>query len=382
MAADIEIRKVETSEDFRAFYEFPWTLYKNDPNWIPPLVSMRREILDKKRNPSWDYLEGDYFCAWRNGQLVGTVAAFINQRHNEFHDERIGWFGAFETIEDEHVARKLLDTAEDWVRARGYAAIRGPQTLTTHEEVGALVDGFTPPVLQMVYNPPYYGPYIEAAGFHKAMDMYSFFLSQDHAADVGLNQRLMRIAQSIMKRNKIEIRPANPRNMRGEFALIKEIYNSAWEKNWGFVPLTEREFDAFIESLGMIVDARMLFFATIEGDPAGFIVAVPDLNQAFQRAHPRPGVPEIFTLLQVLWHWKVRRVIDGVRVPLMGVKTKYRGRGVDAVMYSHVLESIINCGYGKSDSGWILEKNEAMVSIAQNFGSEIYKTYRLYEKAL
>jgi len=382
MMADIEIRKVETDQDFRAFFTFPWTLYKNDPNWIAPLVSMRRDILDKKRSAAFAYIEGDYFCAYRNGELVGTIAAYINHRHNDYHGEHIGWFGAFETIEDEEVAQKLLATAQDWVREKGYETIRGPQTLTTHEEVGALVDGFTPPVLQMVYNPPYYGPYIEAAGFQKAMDMYSFFLTRDHAAEVGLNQRLMRIAQSIMKRNKITIRQANPKDMRGEFERIKEVYNNAWEKNWGFVPLTEREFDAFIESLGMIVDARMLYFAYVEDELAGFILAVPDLNQVFKLARPRPQVPEIWTLLQVLWHWKVRRVVDTVRVPLMGVKIKYHGRGVDAVMYSYILDAVINCGYGKSDSGWILEGNQTMVSIAQNFGSHIYKTYRLYEKAL
>ncbi|MCA9908631.1 MAG: GNAT family N-acetyltransferase [Anaerolineae bacterium] len=382
MATNIEIRKVATAQELRAFIEFPWTLYKNDPNWIPPLVSMRRDVLDKKRNPAWEYLDGDYFCAWRNGQLIGTVAAFINQRHNEYHDEQIGWFGAFETIEDEHVAQKLLDTAADWVRAKGYTTIRGPQTLTTHEEVGLLIDGFTPPVLQMVYNPPYYRSFIEDAGFQKSMDMYSFFLSSDQAAEGGLNGRLMRIAQSIMKRNKITIRQANPRNMRSEFELIKDIYNSAWEKNWGFVPLTERELDMVVEALGMIVDPRMLFFASVEDEPAGFILAVPDMNQVFQRVRPRPGVPELLSLLQVVWHWKVRHVVDGVRVPLMGVKTKYRGRGVDAVMYSHILESVINCGYKNSDSGWILATNEAMVSIAKNFGSQIYKTYRLYEKAL
>ncbi|MCC6616294.1 MAG: N-acetyltransferase [Anaerolineae bacterium] len=382
MAADVEIRKVETDQDFRAFFTFPWTLYKNDPNWIAPLVSMRRDILDKKRSAAFDYIEGDYFNAYRNGELVGTIAAYINHRHNEYHGERLGWFGAFETIEDEAVAQKLLTTAQDWVRAKGYPLIRGPQTLTTHEEVGALVDGFTPPVLQMVYNPPYYGPYIEAAGFEKAMDMYSFFLARDHAVETGLTTRLMRIAQSIMKRNKITIRQADPRHMRQEFERIKEVYNAAWEKNWGFVPLTEREFDAFIDALGMIVDARMLFFAYVQDELAGFILAVPDLNQVFKYARPRPQVPEIWSLLQVLWHWKVRRVVDTVRVPLMGVKIPYHGRGVDAVMYSHILDAVIRVGYAYSDSGWILEKNEAMVSIAQNFGSHIYKTYRLYEKAL
>jgi GNAT superfamily N-acetyltransferase len=382
MSSGIEVRKIDNPRDYRSFFEFPWTLYKDDPNWIPPLLSIRRDTLDKQRNPAWEYMEGDYFGAWRGDALVGTVAAFINHRHNAFHNERIGWFGAFESVDDDAVAKALIETACEWVRAKGYLTLRGPQTFTSTEEVGTLVDGFEPPVLLMPYNPPYYGHLIESAGLHKVMDVYSFYLDQAEARHSGLYTRLDRIAQSIMKRNKITVRPATPGKLKAEFALVKDIYNKAWEKNWGFVPLNERELDALVSALGMIVDARMLYFAYVNNDPAGFILAVPDLNQVFHRAYPRPGEPEVLTLLKVLWHWKVRKIINGVRVPLMGVKELYRGRGVDAVLYAHILRAITECGYFRSDSGWILETNETMVSIAKNFGSRIYKTHRLYEKAL
>jgi GNAT superfamily N-acetyltransferase len=378
----ITIRKVDNARDYRAFFNFPWTLYRNDSNWVPPLLSSRREILEAKHNPAWEYLEGDYFCAWRGDELVGTVAAFVNKRHNEFHGEQVGWFGAFETINDDSVARALIDTAADWVRAKGLPVLRGPQTLTTHELVGCLVDGFMPPALLMPYNPPYYGRLIESAGLQKCADMFSFYLDQDEARAHGLYDRLARISQSIMKRNKITVQPADPKNLKAAFANIKEIYNTAWDKNWGFVPLTPRELDAIVDGLGMVVDARMLYFGYVEDQLAGFILAVPDLNKAILRAYPRPGEWELFTLLKVLWHWKIRSKIDTVRVPLMGVKSDYRSRGVDAVLYSYILQAITNCGYHKSDSGWILEKNETMVSIAQNFGSRIYKTHRLYEKAV
>jgi GNAT superfamily N-acetyltransferase len=378
----ITIRKVDNPRDYRAFFNFPWTLYRNDPNWVPPLLSSRREILETKHNPAWEYLEGDYFCAWRGSELVGTVAAFVNKRHNEFHDEQVGWFGAFETIDDEAVAHALIDTAAEWVRARGLPMLRGPQTLTTHELVGCLVDGFMPPALLMPYNPTYYARLIESAGLQKVTDMYSFYLDQDEARANGLYDRLARISQSIMKRNKITVQVADPKNLKAAFANIKDIYNTAWDKNWGFVPLTPRELDAIVDGLGMVVDARMLYFGYVEGQLAGFILAVPDLNMAIKHAYPRPGEWEVFTLLKVLWHWKVRNKIDTVRVPLMGVKSEYRSRGVDAVLYSHILQAITDCDYHKSDSGWILEKNETMVSIAQNFGSRIYKTHRLYEKAV
>jgi GNAT superfamily N-acetyltransferase len=382
MSQPVDIRKVSTAREYDAFVHFPWTLYKDDPNWVPTLLSIRRDTFDKQRNPAWEYMEGDYFCAWRGDTLVGTVAAFINHRHNEFQGERVGWFGAFETYDDAGVAQALIDTAANWVRDKGYGILRGPQTFTATEEVGVLVDGFQPPALLMPYNPPYYGRLIEQCGLSKVMDMYSFYLNQAEAGSGGLHERLGRIAQSIMKRSKITIRAGDAKHIKRDFALLKEIYNSAWEKNWGFVPLTPRELDALVNGLGAIVDPRMLFLAFVDGDPAGFILSVPDMNQVFRLAYPRPGEPEVFTLLKLLWHWKVRKRIDGVRVPLMGVKQQYRGRGVDAVLYSHVLRAITECGYFHSDSGWILETNEAMVSIAKNFGSHIYKTHRLYEKAL
>ena len=170
MSNPVAVRKVENAGDFRAFFEFPWHLYKNDPHWVPPLLSMRRDLLDKEKNPAWaEYMEGDYFAAWRGDQIVGTIVAYINHRHNKFHEEHIGWFGAFEVYDDQEAATALLETAAEWVKSRGYDAVRGPQTFTTHEECGLLVDGFTRPTLLMPYNYPYYQQLVENAGFHKNM---------------------------------------------------------------------------------------------------------------------------------------------------------------------------------------------------------------------
>lgn len=377
----LTIRKVESEADFKAFFEFPWTLYKNDPNWVPPLLSMRRDLFDKRKSPSWEYLEGDFFGAWRDDKLVGTVSGFVNHRHNEFHNEHIGWFGAFEVYDDREAALALLDTAAEWVRSRGYTAIRGPQTFTTHEETGLLVDGFTRPILLYPYNPPYYAGLIEAAGFHKVMDTYGFYLSREKAVSTGLLERLGRIAGSIMKRNKVTIRQIDRKNLTAEFQLFKDLYNAAWEKNWGFTPMTPRELDALVKSLGQFFDPDLAFFGYVDNQPAGFILSIPDFNQVLARANPRPGVPELLTLVRALWHWKVRPVIDWARVPLMGVKSEYRGKGVDAVLYYYVLDALLNGRYQHCDSGWILEANTNMVSIAKNFGSDIYKTFRYYEKS-
>lgn len=377
----VNVRKVETPADFRAFFEFPWTLYKDDPNWVPPLLSMRSDLLNKKKNPSWEYMEGDYFAAWRGDKIVGTIAALINHRHNEFHQEHVGWFGAFEVYDDQEAATALLNTAAEWVKAKGYDAIRGPQTFTTHEDCGVLVDGFTPPVLLMPYNHPYYQKLVENAGFVKAMDIYSFHVSRARQAEIGLQDRLGRITQGVMKRNKITIRNIDRKNLKQEFVLFKEIYNVAWDKNWGFVPMTPKELDALVVSLGQFFEPRFAFFAYVDGEPAGFVLSIPDFNQVLHKAYARPGTPEIFTLLKALWYWKIRPVMTWARIPLLGVKEAYRNKGVDAALYYHVLTALLNDPrIEHSDSGWILESNTNMVSIAKSFGSDIYKTHRFYEK--
>lgn len=380
--APVEVRQVSTPAAFRAFFRFPWVLYRENPHWVPMLLSMRRELLDQQNNPSWQYMEGDYFAAWRGDQIVGTIAAYINHRHNDFQDERIGWFGAFEVYDDAEAARALLDTAAAWVREKGYPAMRGPQTFTTHEECGLLIDGFERPVLLMPYNPPYYQRLIEnAGGFHKVMDTHSYHLTKEHAQEVFADGRMKRLAEAAMKRHNITVRQIDPRNLKGDFQLFKDLYNAGWVKNWGFVPMTPAELDALVESLGMFFDPKLAFFGEINGDPAGFVMAVPDFNQVLKAANPRPGVPEIYTLLRALWFWKVRRVIDWVRVPLIGIKPEYRQTGVDAAMYYHLIEAIMASDWIRhSDGGWALETNDLIISIAKRFGYEQYRTYRYYEK--
>jgi GNAT superfamily N-acetyltransferase len=244
-----------------------------------------------------------------------------------------------------------------------------------------LVDGFTRPVLLMPYNYPYYPRLTEAAGFHKAMDAYSFHLSREGVRQHSTDERLERLTKRVMERQKIAIRPIDRHNLKAEFQLFKDLYNTAWEKNWGFVPMTPRELDALVKSLGQFFNPDFAFFAEVDGQPAGFIMAIPDFNQVLHRAYPRPGEPELFTLMKALWHWKINPVIRWARIPLMGVKEEYRKTGVAATLYYYAIKALLATWYVEhSDSGWILESNENMVSIALSFGSTIYKTHRIYEK--
>lgn len=377
----VEVRKVVSQSDFKPFFEFPWTLYKGDPNWVPPLLSMRRELFDKKKGAAWEYMDGDFFTAWRGDHLLGTIGVVVNRRHNEFHDENIAWFGAFEVENDPEAASALLETAHQWAKDRGCTALRGPQTFTTHEETGLLVEGFTRPVILYPYNKPYYQALVEGAGFTGVMDTYGYYLSAAKAIEIGTLDRLNRLSVAIEKRNKITVRMTDPKNLKAEFQLFKDLYNAAWEKNWGFVPMTPRELDNMVKSLGQFFDYRLSFFSYVDGVPAGMIMGFPDFNQVLMKANPKPGTPEIFTLLKALYYWKVAKVIDWGRVPLLGVKEEYRGKGVDVVLYGALLRSMIESGYKHSDSGWILSTNQPMTGIAKNVGGEIYKVYRYYEKA-
>jgi GNAT superfamily N-acetyltransferase len=380
MSSSVTVRKADNPADFKAFFEFPWTLYKNDPNWVPVLLSMRRDLLNKKKNPSWEYMEGEYFAAWRGDKIVGTITAFINHRHNEFHGEHVGWFGTFEVYDDQEAAAALLNTAADWVKSRGYDAILGPQSFTTHEECGILVDGFVRPVLLMPYNPPYYQRLVETAGFEKSMDLYSFYLSREGAHEKGTFERLERLTNGIMKRSNITVRPTNAKNLKEDFKLFRELYNAGWEKNWGFVPMTEKELDALVEGLGMFFDPALAFFAFVDGDPAGFVLPVPDFNQVLQKVYPHPGEPEVISLIKALYYWKINPVIDWVRAPLFGIKEEYRKKGLDAVLLYHSLKAILQGKFNHSDEGWILEVNNPIITVLKSIGTDIYKTHRLYQR--
>jgi GNAT superfamily N-acetyltransferase len=380
MSEKIEIRPIYTKQEFRQFFEFPWVLYRAEPNWIPPLLSMRRDLLDKKKNPAWEYMEGQYFGAWRGDKLVGTVTALINHRHNEIWNERVGWFGTFELYNEQAIADALLSTAAEWVKGRGYPVIRGPQSFTTHEDTGLLVDGFLPPVLLMPYNPEYYQGLVEAAGFKKRMDMSSFYFHRDMEATTGMGARMKKLADWAAKRYKITIRSFDTKRKNEEFRLFRDLYNEGWDKNWGFVPMNDKELDVLIESLGMFVEPELAFFALVDGVAAGFALAVPDFNEMLQKAYPRPSVPELFSLLKVAWHWKITKSTRGTRLPLMGVKEEFRDMGVHTVLLNACFEHI-PAQYDHIDCGWVLETN-TLYDMSLKLGAKAYKTHRIYEKEL
>ena len=382
MTASLSIRKAETKADLKTFATFPWKVHLGNPYWVPPLLSMQWHKIDKQKYAGWEYMEGDFFIAWRGDQPVGTIAAFINHRHNEYWNEHIGFFGLFEVLDDAEAAAALLETASDYVHAKGYDALRGPASYSTNAECGLLVGGFDdPPVLMYPYNPPYYQGLLERVpGFEKVMDLYSYYITLEGAEQTPALEQIKRITQKNSQRRGITVRTADSSHLKDEFDLLKDIYNRAWEKNWGFVPFSDRELDEMIHEIGQFFVPEMAFFASVNGRPVAFLLAFPDMNQALHRARPRPGKPEPVTLLQTLWHWKLRPKINRVRIMLMGVEEGYRQIGVEAAMFIRAYEAGISLGWHHADGGWVLETNDPMNQLATALNGRVYKTFRFYER--
>ncbi|NLE76275.1 MAG: N-acetyltransferase [Chloroflexi bacterium] len=375
----VVVRPVLSQRDLMAFIKFPFRLYKDDPYWVPPLIAERKLFFNPRRNPFYDHAEVQLFLAERAGQVVGTISAHINHTHNEFHDEKVGFFGFFEVMDDPGAAQALLHTACVWVHERGMAAIRGPMNFSTNEESGLLVDGFDcPPVVFMTYNPRYYQGFIEAFGMHKAMDLWAYKLDiaavgQDMA---GFPPKLKRVVDLAMKRQRFTVRKVNMKDFENELGRAKVIYNSAWQRNWGFVPMSDEEIDHLARGVKGWVDPNLIFIAEIDGRPVGVSISLPDMNQPLLHMGGRL-LP--FGWLKYLWH---RRRISICRVFAMGVLEEYRAIGIDAVFYYLTAKNGLPKGYAMAEMSWILENNTMMNRAIQMLGGTVYKTYRVYEYPL
>jgi len=382
-AADVRIVPVTTEQQRRQFARFPWRIYANDPLWVPPLFMDYLALLTPGKHPFWEHAHQQLFLAERGGQVVGTIGAHVNHRHNEIHEDKVGFFGFFEVIEEYPVAEALLAAATDWQREQGMAAIRGPENPSQNEEVGLLVDGFDRPrVIMMTYNPRYYQEFIERAGFQKAQDLWAWLIRTNvFDYDVQkLPRKFVHVAEQARKRENLVVRKLDMKHFDDDVEIAKIIYNAAWEKNWGFVPFTEPEIEHLAKELKMILDPDLVHFALIDGQPVGVCLGVPDVYQAMFKARPQPnGWSLPLTLGKFLWH---RRKIDTFRLMIMGVLPEYRALGIDSLFYVETARAAFAKGYEYCEMSWILESNDMMNRIIERLGGKIYKTYRIYEKSV
>ena len=377
LAADVTVTPVQSTADRDAFVKFPYRLYRSDPNWVPPLMMERKDFLDPAKNPWLEFGKIELFLARRNGEVVGRIAAVEDPRYNDFHGVKQGFFGMFECIDDAQVARGLFDAASQWVRSRGFAQMLGPVGFSTNYECSVLVEGFdAPPLVMMAYNPRYYAGLFEACGFSKAKDLWAWELS----TSIPPPEKVSRIAEKVRQREGVVVRPVNMKDFEGELRRIKEIYNSAWEKNWGFVPMTEREFDHMAREMKPMVVPELLLIAEVKGEPVAFSMTIPDANVAIKAAGGRLthyGLPTGLVKLLL-----ASRKIKRLRLVTLGIKEGFRKRGIDAILYLDTLKTARSLGYTGGEISWTLEDNHLVNRAIESMGGRKYKTYRLYEREL
>jgi GNAT superfamily N-acetyltransferase len=373
----VKIRRVENDQDKMRFIKLPWEIYRDDPNWVPPLIFDVRNNLNPQKNPFFKHSEIEFYLAEKDGKLVGRIAAIKNDNHNNFYKDKAGFFGFFETIDDEEVSDLLLDAACDWCKNKGFDTIIGPVNPSTNDECGLLVDGFdSPPVFLMTYNPKHYIKKIEDFGFEKAKDLYAYDIESQVINDEKVMAKLERMADLIAKRSGVTLRKVNMKDLINEVRKIEEVYNSAWEDNWGFVPITTDEFDYMAASLKAVVNPDLVMFAEIDGKPVGFSLSLPDFNQVLKKMNGRLLPFGIFKLLTG------KKKINNLRVIIMGVKPEYQKKGIDSLFYLETIKAGNRGGYRGAEISWVLEDNMPMRMTAEKLGARIYKTYRIYQKNL
>ncbi|MGE5838710.1 MAG: N-acetyltransferase, partial [Deltaproteobacteria bacterium] len=333
----MEIELISDKRGMDRFIRFPWRVYQGNPHWVPPLLSEMKFILGKK-NPFFHHAEAAYFLAKNNGDVVGRIAAIIDFNYIEFQKERTGFFGFFECLPEFEAAAGLLNAASEWLQGRNISVMRGPMNPSTNDECGFLLEGFdSSPMIMMPYTPPYYLDYMEKTGLVKAKDLYAFILT---VRDVASGDRLERVAAAVKSRIPgLVVRPANLKQFRRELEIVKDIYNSAWSRNWGFVPMTEEEIDSMAERLKPLIVPDLLLIAEVDGKPAGFMVVLPDYNQVLKRLNGRLLPLGIFTFL-----WYSRRITD-IRLMILGIKEEYRKRGIEGMLYLESFKAARRRGY-------------------------------------
>jgi GNAT superfamily N-acetyltransferase len=376
---ELEVSAVRTTAERDAFVAFVQDHYRGDPNFVPPILVERRDFLDPRKNPFLRHARVELFLARRHRNLVGRVAAIDNPHYNQFHNTQVGFFGMFETVDDPAVAGALLDAAQGWVKGQGHKAMLGPMNLSTNHECGLLVEGFEyPPSMMMPYNPAYYAGLLEANGFRKAKDLWAWELS----TAVAPPEKVVRAAERVRAQEGVTLRPLSLEHFSRDLRTIKSIYNAMLERNWGYVPMSEEEFDFLAQRFRplTLLRSELCFIAEVKGEPVAFSITLPDANVGLKAAGGRLtsfGVP--IGLARLAWK---TRANDRLRVLMLGIKPGFQKRGVDAALYIETLRVARKLGYSGGELGWTLEDHDLMNRSIESMGARRYKTYRIYDRKM
>lgn len=368
----LEIR--ETAEkDLGAFIDYPYDLFKGHPHWVGDLKRDVRHLLDTG-HPFWRHGERKLLMAYRDGRPVGRIAAIVNHAHNNFHGDKTGFFGFFDCANDKEAAAGLFAAAGAWLKVRGMDSILGPVNPSTNETCGMLSEAFDfPPMVMMPYNPPYYLELAEAAGFTKAKDLYAY----RYEAASPLPERFEKILTRMTRDGKVSIHFADVKNIDAAIAEVKDVYNAAWEKNWGFVPMTAEEMDDLAKALKPMLKPEYLYFARYEGKPAGFVLLLPDFNIALKAVNGALGPLNILPFL-----YRFAFKLDRGRLLTLGVKKEFRGKGIEMLLIKQAIAGAKKMGWRYGELSWTLEDNALINGTIEAIGGTLYRKYRLYEKKL
>lgn len=369
----ITIHQVKTKKDLKEFLDLPFQLYKESKYWVPPLLLAIKEFFE----PKHPFNEVGTITSWvakKDNKAVGRISAITNSVHEKTYNEKCGFFGFYECINDESISNMLFQTAENYLKALGMTKIKGPVHPSTNYECGTLVEGFDmSPYTMMTYNPPYHKDLLEKQGYQKSMDLISYHLP----VDFKMPESIKRISEKIQKKENISFRKANKKNWSHEVKVMKDIYNQAWEDNWGFVPMTDKEFQATAEGLKYIISEDYVQFAMVNGVEAGFIGCIPDINQVLKHMPDGRLFPTgIFKLLNK------KKYISQIRVLTLGILPKYRNLGLPSHLFMKAQEVAQKDGLKDGEMGWVLENNLAMNKPILKMGGKPYKKYRIFEKNL
>jgi GNAT superfamily N-acetyltransferase len=373
----IEVSEVTSRRQRDAFIKFQWQIYSNDPAWVPPLIIERKTFLDRKRHPFYRHGDAALFLARKSGNMVGRIMASDDPNYNSLHQTNVGCFGLFECVDDRNVAAALFEAAASWLRKKGRIEMMGPIDYSTNYVCGLLIDGYQfAPTILTAHNPPYYRALIEACGFAKTKDWYAWWFA-DPANAVG---HLRRLATRVHRQSPVTIRPANLKNIRDESRRLREIYNQAWEKNWGFVPFTEAEIEFMTKELKPLLLPKFAWIAENGNEPVGFALAVPDVNVVLRDLNGRLtrfGLP--IGLIKLLF---CKKRIQKGRLIALGVIEKYRRAGIAEILVLRVIEETMIKRGITGELSMTLEDNFMINRFLEAIGAQRYKTYRIYSKSI
>ena len=383
----IEVRKVTGTSEMKKFIKLPWAIYKDDPVWAPDLLMDLKKRVNKKKHPFFEYGDADFFLAYKDGEPVGRIAAIENPKHNSFHpDDKTGFWGFFECIDDQEAANALFDTAAEWVKSKGYKNMRGPMSCDTQDEIGMIYEGVdTQRFFIMPHNPLYYMQLCEKYGMKKAKDLIAFHLSPNAPIPEKISQLASVIRQRIIKKG-FTIRELDKKNLKSDMRIIMDIYQAAWKENWGFAPMSERQFNELAENMSLVAEKGLVII--IEGpnkEPVAMAVALYDWMECTRWARKFPfWMQDLMQLLNLMWKifLKPRPKFKRARLFLAGVMPEFRGQGIDSLLYVFPFEAGKKLGLIDGELSWELEDNTAIISPIEKMGGTVYKKMRIWDKSI